>query len=119
VTTDNKVKTKALIEIEGVEGDMTLTITFDPCPPKEKKVEAPLAAQIAIDLVQSYNIRCMVIEGKLMFDKIRMPQLDVEHTRKELERALEQGINHSVTKLNAILEETEEAVDPQTKRVLH
>jgi len=112
-------KTKATIEIEGKEGEMVLTITFDPCPPKEKKTEAPLAAQIAIELVQSYNIRCMVIEGKLMFDKIRMPQLDVEHTRKELERAVEMGISSSVTKLNAILEETEDAATIPDKRKLH
>lgn len=117
--------TKATIEIEGEgEGDVTLTITFDPPPPEDKKVLGPVTAGIAIEMVRSFNLKSLLSYGEVPFKKIKMPQLNKEHTKEELELAFASEIEETFNAVKQSLTtdekgDTRDAKTVPTKPTLH
>lgn len=119
------MKPKAIIEIEGEEGDITLTITFDPPPPllKEGKEKASLVASLAIEMIQHYNNYSVMSEGGVLWQRLRMPQLNKEYTKKELDESLIKSMEESVRSIKSIINPSEGEHDNaktiQPKRALH
>lgn len=117
------MKPKTIIEIEGEEGDVTLTITFDPAPPEDVALQAPLVAGLAMEMIQHYNSRSLMTDGGVPWDKLRMPQLNKEYTKEELDTNLRKSMEASLETLKSFIdndnEETNNAETVSAKRTLH
>lgn len=118
------MKPKTIIEIEGEEGDVTLTITFDPAPPEDVALQAPLVAGLAMEMIQQYNSRSLMMDGGVPWDKLRMPQLNKEYTKEELNANLTKSMEASLESLKSFIDndeqgENENAETVPANRTLH
>ena len=122
-------RTKATIEIEGNQDEIILTVTFDPAPELDKKQPIPITASIASALVNTFNAKCVFLEGTVAIDKLRIPQLDVEYDREKIHISALNEINNVVKDfvidsldINLKPDDKEEVPDAKTvsaKRTLH
>lgn len=77
--------TKTTIVIEGNNDEMVVTVTFDPPPPKDAKGRVHMTAAIASAMINAFNAKCVLSDGHVAIDRLKIPQLNVEYDSKQVQ----------------------------------